>query len=90
MNWPLVADVLYGQADRWPAGSGDVFLRYWDTWYFQQIIAGGADYFHTDLLFYPNGLSLNFHIFSLPHIIIFSGLQTILPAVNAYNLAASC
>ena len=86
MTWPLMTVVLDVQTDRWPAGSGDIFMKYWDAWYVPQVAAGGADYFHTDLHFYPNGLSLNFHNFSLPHIFAFSGLQAVMPAVSAYSL----
>ena len=86
MTWPLTTVVLDWQTDRWPAGNGDIFMKYWDAWFVKQIVTNGADYFHTDLHFYPNGLSLNFHNFSLPHIFAFAGLQAVMPAVSAYSL----
>ena len=61
-------------------------MKYWDTWYGKSFFAGRADFYHTEMLFHPNGVSLDFHNFSLPHMIVFGGLQTFLPATNAYQL----
>ena len=86
MTWPLITVVLDRQTDRWPTGNPDIFMKYWDAWYVSQILAGDADFFHTNLHFHPDGLSLNFHNFSLPHIVAFAGLQAVMPAVSAYSL----
>ena len=87
MTWPLITVVLDWQTDRWPTGNLDIFMKYWDAWYVSQILTGDADYSSTPIsIFIPDGLSLNFHNFSLPHIFAFAGLQAVMPAVSAYSL----
>lgn len=80
--------VLVGDVDtlRVPTGPSDIFMKYWDAWYGGEMLAGRADFFHTDLLFHSNELSLTFHNFSLPHMLVFGSLQKALPPVNAYVL----
>ena len=67
-------------------GDGDALMKFWDVWYGKSLLTSGADFFHTELLFYPQGLSLAFHNFSLPNMLLFGGLQAVLPPVNAYIL----
>jgi len=86
MTSPSAAIVLDTQTLRVPTAPTDIFMKYWDAWYGAEILAGRADFFHTDLLFYPNELSLAFHNFSLPHMLVFGSLQKLLPPVNAYVL----
>ena len=86
MTWPT-AYYVFETETFWLAGSDiDTHMLFWDAWYFKRLLAGQADYFFTDLLFYPEGASLAFHNFSLPHMALFAGLQTVMPAPNAYNL----
>ena len=61
-------------------------MKFWDAWYGKHILSGQADYYFTDLLFYPQGLSLIYHNFSIPHMLVFGGLQAFMPASNAYSL----
>ena len=86
MTWPTVLMIADVNTLRWPTGTGDILMKFWDAWYGKLVLAGQADYFDTDLLFYPNGLSLAYHNFSLPNMIVFGGLQTVLPAANSYML----
>ena len=79
----IVADV---ETMRVPTGPSDIFMKYWDAWYGQEMLAGRAEFFHTDLLFFPTELSLAYHNFSLPHMLVFGSLQQVLPPVNAYVL----
>ena len=86
MTWPTAAHV-FDTSSFWLAGDNiDAHMLFWDAWYLKLLISGQADFFYTDLLFHPNGVSLAFHNFSLPHMILFAGLQAIMPASNAYNL----
>ena len=85
-TWPLAPNVLgLGEIDR-PPGGGDVLIQFWQAWYGERLLTGKADYFYTDLLFYPNGLSLAFANFGIPQMLVFASLQSFLPAVNAYLL----
>ncbi len=71
-----------------PAGTNrDVYLKFWDAWYVKQFITGQANpFYYTDLMFYPEGVSLAFHSFSMPHIILFNALDILLPVSNAFSL----
>ena len=86
-TWPLTGLVLDVSTTHQPLGGGDVLMKFWDVWYGKSLLTSGADFFHTELLFYPQGLSLAFHNFSLPNMFLFGGLQAVLPPVNAYILA---
>ena len=57
-------------------------MLFWDAWYLKLLIAGQADFYFTDLLFHPHGVSLVFHNFSLPHMMLFAGLQTFMPVAQ--------
>ena len=86
MTWPTLVYVFDADVFWLPSKNGDVWMKFWDAWHFQMILAGQADFFFTDLLFYPQGLSLVYHNFSIPHILVFGGLQAVMPASNAYCL----
>ncbi|MCY3781281.1 MAG: glycosyltransferase family 39 protein [Chloroflexi bacterium] len=85
-TWPLAQNILDVHSLHRPPGDADVLIEFWDAWYGKLLLTGRADYFYTELLFYPDGLSLAFHHLGLPHIFIFGGLQAVLPAVNAFFL----
>ncbi len=86
VTWPTVWRVFDTSVFWLPTNSNDVWMKLWDAWYFKSLIAGHADFYFTDLLFYPNGVSLAYHNFNVPHMIAFSGLQAVMPASNAFNL----
>ncbi len=86
MTAPTASIILDIDTPRAPTRPSDIFMKYWDAWYLKEMLAGRADFFHTDLLFYPNSLSLAYHNFSLPHMLTFGALQGVLPPVNAYLL----
>ena len=86
MTWPTFSHV-FDTDGFWLAGSSvDSHMLFWDAWYGKLILSGQADFYYTDLLFYPDGVSLAFHNFSLPHMILFGVLQMIMHATSAYNL----
>ena len=87
MTWPTIVFVFNTDVFWLPISDSDVWMKFWDAWYGKLIITGQADFYFTDLLFYPHGLSLVYHNFSIPHmLLVFGGLQAIMPASNAYNL----
>ena len=85
LTWPAIVHV-FDTTVFWLPSDNDIWIEFWNAWYGKLILAGEADFYFTDLSFYPDGLSLNYHILSIPHILVFGGLQTIMPASNAYNL----
>ena len=86
MTYPTIAYVFNTGGFWLPIDSGDIWIEFWNAWHGKQILAGKADYLFTDLLFYPQGLSLAYHNFNIGHMLVFGALQAILPASNAYNL----
>lgn len=86
MTWPTIRHVFDTSVFWLPTVNGDVWMKFWDAWYFKSLIAGQADFYFTDLLFYPDGLSLVYHNFNVPHMVVFGGLQAIMPVSNAFSL----
>lgn len=86
MTYPTIVHVFNTEIFWLPIDSGDIWIEFWNAWHGKQILAGKADYLFTDLLFYPQGLSLAYHNFNIFHMLFFAALQGILPASNAYNL----
>ena len=86
MTWPTVRYVFDTSVFWLPIDSGDALMKFWDAWYLKALIAGQADFYFTDLLFYPDGVSLVYHNFNVPHMVVFGGLQAVMPASNAFNL----
>ena len=69
-TFPTIVYVFKTDVFWHPAGaSRDVYIKFWDIWYGKQFLTGQADPFYTDLMFYPEGVSLAFHPFFIPHII---------------------
>ena len=86
MTWPTIRYVFDTSVFWLPIDSGDALMKLWDAWYLKSLIAGRADFYFTDLLFYPDGLSLVYHNFNVPHMVVFGGLQAVMPTSNAFNL----
>ena len=87
MTWPTIVHVFDTDTFWLPTTNRDVWMKLWDAMHWKSVLAGKADYFYSDEIFYPNGLSLAFHSLSLPHVLVFGGLQALMPVSNAYNLA---
>ena len=86
MTWPTIVRVFDVGALWLPGKSTDLFFKIWDVWYIREVLAGRADFLYTDLQFYPRGMSLAFHQFSLPHSIAVGFLQSFMPFPGAINL----
>ncbi len=86
VTWPTVRHVFDTSVFWLPTDNTDIWMKFWDAWYFKSLIAGQADFYFTDLLFYPDGLSLVYHNFNVPHMVVFGGLQAVMPTSNAFNL----
>ena len=86
MTWPTTAYILDPNTLWLPNDVLDLGMKFWDAWYGERILAGKADFYFTDLLFHPEGLSLVFHNFSVPHMLLMQVVQKLLPPTNAYSL----
>ena len=86
MTWPALPEILDGDSVWLHTGGADPWYKFWDAWHIKRVLAGQADYFFSDAIFHPHGVSLAFHQIALPHALVFYGLQSVLPLANAYNL----
>ena len=87
MTFPTIVYVFNTEVFWLPTGNyPDTWMKFWDARYGQELFSGQADYSFTDLLFYPNGMSLIYHNFSIPHMLVVGGLQAFMPISNAYSL----
>ena len=87
MTWPTFLHVFSTDLIWLPSTNNDVWMKFWDAWHLDRILSGEAGYLFTDRLFHPNGLSLVYHNFNIPHMMALSGLQQVMPGSNAYNLS---
>ncbi|MBL7065379.1 MAG: DUF2079 domain-containing protein [Anaerolineae bacterium] len=93
--WVLFAYVLLTVVMTWPlaarlgthlAGGGDLWAHQWTFWWVKRSILEGHSPFYTDLLFYPQGVSLTYHNFAWLNIAVWLPLQAIVGRVIAYNV----
>ena len=88
VTFPTIVQVFRTDIFWHPGGEHpDSFIKLWDVWYGNLVLRGQADRFYTNLMFYPDGVSLVYHPFFLPHIIIVNALSLVLPLASAYSLA---
>jgi len=87
MTFPTIAYVFRPDA-RWlpETNNWDIFIKLWDIWYGSQVLSGQADRFHTELIYYPEGLSLAYHELEFPFVIVAKALQIAMPVYSAYSL----
>ena len=87
MTFPTIVYVFRTDVFWLPTGNSyDVFIKIWDVWFGKLFLSGQTDRFFTNLMFYPQGLSLTYHPLFIPHIIVVNALQTIMPLANAFSL----
>ena len=88
MTWPIAGRL--GSA--FPASGGDAWVHLWTfNWVKEALQTGQSPYF-TNLLFYPDGVSLFYHNIAWLHIAAWLPLQTLVGAEAAYSriLLAIC
>ena len=87
MTWPAFYYVFEGETFWIPSGGHDVWYELWEGWYGGQILGGRAELFYTNLLFFPDGVSLVYHQHTVPHMLLYQLLRLALPISGAYTLA---
>lgn len=81
LAWALVQNidsVLAGQ-------NSDLHINLWADWWTKKALSEGLDLFHTDYLFYPQGVSLAFHSFSHVNTVITLLMTPLVGHFAAYN-----
>ena len=86
MTWPTIRYVFDTEVFWLPTKVFDVWTKFWNAWFGKLLLTGQAEYSYTDLMFYPNGVSLDFHNFAMPHMLLQNVFGAFLPMSNAYNL----
>ena len=87
MTFPTVVYVLRTDVFWLPGGAhADAFIKFWDAWYGKLLLSGQADRFFTNLMYYPEGVSLINHPFFLAYIVVANALAVLLPMTNAVSL----
>ena len=88
MTFPTIIYIFNTEVFWLPTGNHeDTWIKFWDAWYGQKLFSGQANLYHTDLLFYPQGVSLVYHNTNILHMLVFGGLQAFMPAANAFSLS---
>jgi hypothetical protein len=83
MTWPLAARL----ATQIPVGvGGDVWIHQWTLWWLKRCVTHGLDPFHTDLLYYPVGVSLTSHNVAWVNFALWLPLQAVFGNHMAYGL----
>lgn len=84
VTWPLLPNLTTEYA----GGRSDLRVHQWTFWWVRQALLTGQNPYFTDLLYYPDGVSLTSHGFAWVSIGIWLILQTILGEIAAYNITA--
>jgi len=82
MTWPLASRL----STHLPGTGGDLWVHWWNLWWLKRVLPQGGNPFHTDLLFYPQGLSLVYHNIAWFHGALWLPLQALVGGVPAYGL----
>ena len=87
MTFPTIVYVLRTDVFWLPGGAhADAYIKFWDAWYGKLLLSGQADRFFTNLMHYPDGVSLVNHPFFLAYIFVANALALLLPLSNAVSL----
>ncbi len=80
LTWPVAAK-LFTEIP----GGGDAWHNLWNLWWVKQALATGQfNFYHTDLLYFPEGVNLYFHTLALT-----AGIMSLPLQLVGFNLLAS-
>jgi len=83
LTWPVLPRLtacLAGGPDL------DLWVFQWDNWWLKQALHQGISPYHTDLLFYPQGVSLTAHSFNWGMSAVWLLIEPLVGPAAAYNL----
>ena len=86
MTWPTIVYVFNTDVFWLPTVGRDVWMRFWDAWYTTRVVVGSSAAHWTETLFYPIGISLDYHPFKIFHAVLLSLFGSVVPASNALNI----
>jgi hypothetical protein len=82
LTWPLIIQMSTHLA----GDDVDAWLNPWATWWTHKVLSEGLDFYYTDYLFYPQGVSLVFHSFSHVNTVLALILEPLTGAIVAHNV----
>jgi hypothetical protein len=83
VSWPLAANL----SEKLPSNSDDTLVHYWNGWSVQRALRDGRSPYYTNLIFYPDGISLITHNLAWFQILPWMILEPLLGGITAYNLS---
>ena len=83
MTWPLVARL----GTHIPLGNADVWLNYWNLWWWKTALLQGQSPYYTDMIFFPTGVPLGLHTHSPANMLWTLPINLALGMGPALNLA---
>ena len=88
MTFPTIKYVFNSEVFWLPTGDHSyTWMKFWDVWYGWCVLDGEADIRHTDLIFFPQDVSLRFHSFSFTHMLLFRDVICVDDSFNGFGLA---
>ena len=85
-TWPTFPRLFDGDEFWLHIWQKDQWLKIWDAWHFERVLAGQAQLYYTDAIAHPLGQSLTYRAFIFPHALFMVALSAIIPVDDAYNL----
>ncbi len=82
MTWPVASQLTTHLA----GGRADLMTHQWTFWWVKQALTQGVNPFYTTSIFYPDGVTLQFHNIAWFNILLWIPLQAVLGNIAAYNL----
>ncbi len=82
MTWPVAAQLSTHLA----GGRDDLMTHQWTFWWVKQALLHGQNPYYTQLIFYPQGVTLLYHNIAWFNIGVWLPLQAVLGGTAAYNV----
>lgn len=88
VTFPMILYVFRTDVFWLPTGnSRDIYMSLWDMWYGNLVLTGQAERFFTDVMFFPEGVSLAAHPLFLLQAAVVNAVMSVLPLSNSFNLS---
>mgnify|MGYP001081214791 CR=1 FL=1 len=82
LTWPLVTQLN----SHLPGRGDDLLVHYWNGWRTKRFLSQGGELYHTDLLYYPVGVSLLYANLSWMNIAMWLVSEPLLGGITAFNV----
>ncbi len=83
MTWPLIARL----GTHVPMGKADIWLNYWNLWWWKTSLLQGQSPYHSEMIFFPAGVPLGLHTHSPANMLATLPVNVLFGVGPALNLA---